>query len=406
MKTTPFFLLFILLNQAIYCQDNFKESIDRLANQYVSEKNNRALVIGLINKEGDVFYTYGETEKGNGIKADQASLFEIGEVSSVFTTSLLSVLASENSLDLNDPVQNYFPGHVNIPVYTEIICEPIEKPHYSTESPNHTAYYCFADPSYHPKQMLLCDLATNTSGLPPYPSKVDSRQKEVNTYSNFSLSALYEFLNKYQTSYPTGLHYDFSPLGIAMLGNGLAWKYNKEYEKLLREKLLDPLQMQNTFLDKPANNSITFLQGHDKKGNKVVAGAFGSLSPALGLHSNAIDLAAFLRVNLNLTKSSIQLPVANTANPRVAITDTKKLQGSYAGLGWTISPIPGNSTVRMTWQQGKTYGFAAYVGFIGEQQQGVVILSNTVSDLDKIGQEILSLMSVQKTNASQQTIKH
>lgn len=406
MKTNLFILLMLFLNQAIYSQDQFREGIDRLANKFVADNHNRALVIGIVTKTSDTFFAYGETEKGNGIKPDQASVFEIGEVSSIFTTSLLSVLASDNSLDLNDPVQAYFPATVNIPVYTEIICEPIETPHYQNENPIHTAYYCFADPSYHPKQMLLCDLGTNTSGLPAYPLKRGSGKKAVNAYSNFSLSDLYAFINNYQAGYPTGLHYEFSPLGIAMLGNGLAWKYNTAYESLLREKILDPLQLQNTFLDKPASSTATVLQGYDKNGKQAVAASFGALSPALGLRSNANDLATFLKTNLHLTDSPFQLAVANTANPRVAITDNKKLQGSYAGLGWMISPIPGNTTVRMTWQKGKTYGFAAYIGFIGEQQQGIVLLSNVASDLDELGQEILLLMSVQKPDSSQQTINH
>ncbi|HUM47994.1 MAG TPA: serine hydrolase, partial [Chitinophagales bacterium] len=222
MKTNLLLLCLLCYCSSGYAQENLQPLVDKIVFSYVTAKANCGLAVAIVTEKGEQIFTYGETEKGNGIKPGAASLFETGEITSLFTTTLLSVASYEGTLDLNDEVQKYFPATIHIPVYEEIICAPIDEQHpVAAEQDRHTVYYCFADPSYHPKQMLLCDLATNTSGLPAYPDNLHKNPKTATPFDGYTLTDLYQFLNDYQSSYPTGLHYKFSPLGIAMLGNGL-----------------------------------------------------------------------------------------------------------------------------------------------------------------------------------------
>ncbi|MGB3076542.1 MAG: serine hydrolase, partial [Chitinophagales bacterium] len=316
----------------VFSQVNLQQSIDKIALPYANEKGNHALVIGLVTASGEQIYVYGETEKGNGVKPDSSSVFELGTITSVFTTSLLAVLESDHKIDLNDPVQNYFPESVMIPVYEEIICKPADQNPVNSENDHHTVYYCFPDPSYHPKHMLLCDLATNTSGLPVYPGNLKASLKSSNPFEGYSLTNLYSFLNNYRTSYPTGLVYKFSPLGIAMLGNGLAWKEGTTYESILQQEVLEPLMLQHTFITPTTIQQSKMLVGHDQKGKIVPPGIFDAMIPAIGLHSNVTDLLLFLKENLVLHHSAIQASLLHTQNPPVAIPHVKKLHGSYTAL--------------------------------------------------------------------------
>ncbi|MBK9732847.1 MAG: serine hydrolase [Chitinophagaceae bacterium] len=376
----------------VFSQDNLQQSIDKIALPYANEKGNHALVIGLVTASGEQIYVYGETEKGNGVKPDSSSVFELGTITSVFTTSLLAVLESDHKIDLNDPVQNYFPESVMIPVYEEIICKPADQHPVNSENDHHTVYYCFADPSYHPKHMLLCDLATNTSGLPVYPGNLKASLKSSNPFEGYSLTNLYSFLNNYRTSYPTGLVYKFSPLGIAMLGNGLAWKEGTTYESILQQEVLEPLMLQHTFITPTTIQQSKMLVGHDQKGKIVPPGIFDAMIPAIGLHSNVTDLLLFLKENLVLHHSAIQASLLNTQNPRVAIPDVKKLHGSYSALAWILSPVAVNSKVNMIWQQGTTSGCSSYIGFIRESNIGVVVLSNSANGVAEIGSNILKMI--------------
>lgn len=406
MKTSFIILTLLCFSLRLAGQADYQQYADRMARQYLADHHNRSLVVGIISSEGNFYFTYGETEKGNGIKPDTSAVFGISEATSVFMTALLSRMDSENLVDLNDPVQNYFPGHVHIPIYTEIICEPLEQPHYQGEQRTHTAYYCFADPSYHPRQMLLCDLATNTSGLPAYPDKSGKAAKGYHPYSGYQLTDLYDFLNKYQAGYATGLHYKFSPLGLAILGQGLAWKSGTPYSSLLQNHVLDPLQLRHTFFHSGNGTRNLIISGHDKQGKKVAQSDFGALEPALGLYSNAHDLAAFVRAVMQLPNNSETQPFANTANPRVAITDDKKLRGSFAGLGWVISPVDGDSSLHVTWQQGHANGYASYIGFIAGQQCGVVVLSNSENEVAELGKGILLSLPVNKAQPVPESINH
>lgn len=387
-----FLLLLMLSCTTVFAQDNMQSVIDNVAHSYLSKKSASALVVGIVTPDRAQTYFYGETDKGNGIRPDEGSLFELGNLSSVFTTSLLSILESEQQADLNDKVQDYFPQSVIIPTYQEIVCKPVEKNPLVTEKEHHTMYYCFADPSYHPKQMLLCDLATNTSGLPLYPSNLPASLKSDHPFAGYTLVDLYGFLNNYRTTYPTGLRYHFSPLGIAMLGNALAWKEETSFEELLQQKLLHPLALQNTFVASEMIQLPARLPGHDKNGKVVSPGNFGAMSPAVGIVTNITDLMIFMQANLGLISSPLQQPLWNTQNPRVAIGDHKKWKGSYSALAWLVTPLTEDNAVNITWQHGTTGGYAAYFGLIRERKMGVVILSNSNDPVEDLGDGLVHML--------------
>lgn len=394
MKTKLLVLLLSLASVAAIAQDNLQQAIDKIASPYVSAKQNHALVIGIVNETGQHFFVYGENEKGSGKIPDSLSVFEIGDVTSVFTTTLLSVMEGINNIELIDPVQKYFPENINIPVYQKINCTPIEQQPSSSERQIHTIYYCYPDASFHPRQILLCDLASHTSGMPPYPGNLHHRLNSENPFADYTTSDLYSFLNNYYASYPTGLKYKYSPVGIAMLGNGLAWKAGMDYEKLLQKKILQPLQLKNTFVSAPVDFHSPVMTGHNIKGKAVIPGDFDAMSPALGLHSTPADLLTFVATNLNMktTTADLQKALVNTQYSRVAIEDDKMLRGSYAAFGWINTPLAGADKTDITWQHGKTAGFAAYVGFIKADNSGIVVLSNSANPVDELGIKILQLM--------------
>src|SRR6185503_9743776 len=125
----------------------------------------------------------------------------------------------------------------------------------------------YPDPLYHPRQIVLCDLSTHTSGLPEMPFNLHENKKDA--YGHYSLDDLYRFLNNFRPNFQTGLHYKFSPLGIAMIANGFAWKFNTDFETLLKINLLSPLQLYNTFISGNEEQHMLQISGHDKKGKKM-----------------------------------------------------------------------------------------------------------------------------------------
>ena len=382
-------VMFILLAKFAFGQQPVSDKdVSRIANGYASAKNNHALVIGIVNGGTTQYFTYGETEKGNGSKPSPQSVFELGNVSGVFTTSLLSLFDGQHKVNLTDPVQNYFPQTVNIPVYQKIICQPSPEPiHYPT------ILNCYPDPTYHPKQIVLCDLSTHTSGLPEMPLNLNENKKDA--YANYSLDDLYHFLNNFHPDFQTGLHYEFSPLGIAMIANGFAWKFDTDYETLLKTNLLSPLELSNTFITGSEEQRMQQIPGHDKKGKKMEDIQYGVMAPALSMHSNAGDLVKFVSANLDCRDSVLRSALQNTQQPKVAILYNKKLHDSYGAMGWMISPLKEKSSAKIVWQSSAVNGYACYIGFVNETKTGVVVLSNSVQPVDEIGKKILLLLNDQ-----------
>ncbi|HYV91645.1 MAG TPA: serine hydrolase [Chitinophagales bacterium] len=386
-------LLFILLAKFAFGQQSISEKdVSRIAGGYTSDKINHALVIGIINGSNVQYFTYGEIEKGTGSKPSAQSVFQLGTVSCVYTTSLLSLFDEQGKVNLTDPIQNYFPQAVHIPVYQKIICSPPPEPiHYPT------ILNCYPDPMYHPKQIVLCDLSTHTSGLPETPFNLHENRKDA--YANYSLDDLYRFLNSFRPNFQTGLHYEFSPLGIAMLANGFSWKFNTDFESLLKTNLLSPLQLPNTFITGNEEQRMQQIPGHDKKGKKMDDIKYGVMAPALSIHSSAEDLVKFVSANLYLKDSVMRSALRTTQQPKVAILYSKKLRDSYGGMGWMISPLKANSPSKIVWQSSAMNGYACYIGFVNESKTGVVVLSNSVQPVDEIGKKILLLLNAEIKSA-------
>ncbi|NJN35069.1 MAG: hypothetical protein HC817_13230 [Saprospiraceae bacterium] len=62
------------------------------------------------------------------------------------------------------------------------------------------------------------------------------------------------------------------------------------------------------------------------------------------------------------------------------------------GWGWIQSPLEerdAKNKKKMLWQCGESGGFAGFMGFVKENQTAVIVLSNSSSSVDDIGQNVL-----------------
>jgi len=387
--------LLLLIGKLAIGQSPQYEKVKSIVNNYVSDKHNDALIVGIINGDERHIYVYGETEKGNDTVPDPNSIFQIGTVTQVFTTSLLAEMQQEGKIEFTDPVQMYFPEGVKIPTYEKVICKQREGSN-SPMSPNPTGYYCFVDPKFHPKQITLCDLASNTSGLPELPSNVHAGKNAENPFANYTDNDFYSFLNKYNSNCVTGFTYQQSMTGVALLGKALANKMNINYEELLKENILGPLSLCNTTITLDEQQQKLFLKGHKSNGDFTSHWNYNALAPAGGLRSDANDLLSFLNANMSGLDQFLQGALRITHDPRLSITGDKNLVGSQTGMGWIITPVnTGNTVYQMIWCSSAQGGFASYLGMVETSKTGVVVLSNSANAVDDLGKKILELLNQQ-----------
>lgn len=373
--------------------------IDKLGNDYVALKQNHALVIGIIKNGQTEVFTYGETEKGSNIKPDKNSIFELGQMSEVFTTSLLAILEWQGKISSHEAVQDVLKGVVKVPYYQRIACEKFER------GPTNEGYrqpltVCFPDPNEVPQMMVLCDLATHSSGLPEEPTTGLFAGK--NPYKDYTSEKFKDYIKKLPPNQAFGFEYQHSMVGIALLGEAMSVKMKIDYSSLLKERLLDPLSMKHTFTTPTEAQAKLFLNGHTAKGNLTTHRDYNVLTPAMGIRSSVSDLLAFMKANLS-SKSFLNMPLKETHNARI-YTDLRSPQ-YMMGWGWIQAPLDerdSNNKKRMLWQCGERGGFAGFMAFIKDSETAVIVLSNSVNSVDFMGNEILK--NLDKTPEKAKTV--
>src|SRR6266540_1767120 len=96
-------------------------------------------------------------------------------------------------------------------------------------------------PARNDRQITLLALVTQSSGRPRMPANFTPRDS-TNPYADYSVQQMYAFLSGYQLTRDIGATYEYSNLGVGLLGHALALKAGMSYEQLVTRRILAPLQ--------------------------------------------------------------------------------------------------------------------------------------------------------------------
>lgn len=400
MKRYLILIIVILITDSSNGQDRFKELADSLANSYLKNLNG-SLVIGVRDHDSERIFYYGETDGKSKQSPAGNSIYELGEVSQVFTCLLFAEMATNGIVNMDEKLQDFLPVSIPAPVYQKIVCQRMEEASQLKQMGEHenvrinfTPYVCFPDPSSKPQHIILCDLATHTTGLPEYPYNLD-RKKNVNSpFENYSKEDLYNFLKEFQFDKPLGYDYKYSATGIALLGHAMSVKAKKDFNTLISDRVFDKMQMSDTRVLLSEIQNKHLVQGHDKNGKIVGPWNYDIMAPAGGFHSTPLDMMKFLTANISVKKDSIAYLLDYTHNARLKLTD-KKRAGMEIALGWKVNPL-GVEEKRVVWQDGSTGGFSSYIGFVETNHTGVFVLSSVSKSVNNIALEVLKRLAVEK----------
>ena len=319
--------------------------VDAAARPLVDGGWTPALVVALIDEQGDTFLTYGQL-RPDGPPTDADTIFEIGSVTQVFTSLVFAQLAENKVVKPFEPLEALLPK--------------------GTKLPEHEG-----------QKISLVDLATHTSGLPRLPDLGGGDAS--NPYAHYDAARLYAFLARYTLPLPPGKIYDYSNLGAGLLGHALSLRAGIPYERLVVDGIARPLGMGSTFIEVPKAARARLAQGHESHGDPVPAWSFGVLAPAGALRSTARDMARFVRAQMDLLPDDdarrLRKPIELSQIPRA------DRPGGKIGLGWLTfanGQVYGHS--------GETGGFYTFVLFDLARKQGVVVLASGASpNVEKLG---------------------
>ncbi len=316
-----------------------------------TEKRTVGIVVGLIDPQGSRIVSYGELDPKMPSAPGPDTVYEIGSISKVFTSLLLADMVKRGEVALDDPVAKYVPKSVKMP-------------------------------SRNGKEISLVDLATHTSGLPRLPSNLNPKNPD-NPYADYTVEDLYAFLSSYQLTRDPGSQYEYSNLGGGLLGHVLALRAGKDYETLLRERVLAPLHMDSTGIHLTTDERARLAPGHTESLEPAANWDLPTLAGAGALRSTAHDMLLFLSANLGFT----QTPLAAAMEfQRTAVRRPTGVPNLEIALAWHILEHNGNEIV---WHNGGTGGYRSWMGFDLKKRIGVVVLSNSANGVDDIGQHLV-----------------
>ena len=355
----PTLLLYILLlNTTVFAQLSSKQ-VDSVM-QYAMGKFNVAGVAVAIVKDGKIFY-----EKGYGVRSistklpvDEHTNFQIASNSKAFTTAALSILMDEGKLNWKDKVTTYLP---EFKMYNDYVTE-----NFLVED-------------------LLCHrsgLGLGAGDLMDFPDGSDFTIKD-------KLSMFQYF--KPQSNFRTQFDYDNQLYFIA--GELIARVSGMTWEKFIQTRILDPLQMTNSFSSleamKDRSNLATPHSTETGTIRTIPAFKLQINGAAGGIVSNVDDISKWMIAQINKGKYGANLEKQLFSEARQkemwtihTVTDVNPDPhynphfGGY-GLGWNLTDIKGNLWV---FHAGGLPGMLTSVSIIPDLKLGIVILTNTAND--------------------------
>lgn len=321
-----------------------------LADRIDTGKKSVGIVVGIIGPQGSRTVGYGKLSATDPRSPDGETVYEIGSVTKVFTSLILADMVQKGEVKLDDPVSKFLPASVKVP-------------------------------ERNGKKITLLDLATQSSGLPRMPNNFHPKDP-ANPYADYTPAQLYEFLSGYELTRDPGERYEYSNLGVGLLGQALSLRAGKDYETLVRERILKPLKMDNTAVTFTPAMKAHLAPGHDPQLKPAANWDIATLTGAGAIRSTADDMLKFLSAWLGYTQSQL----AGAMKTQLATRRPTGMPDVEIALGWHVLKKYDREII---WHNGGTGGYHSFVGFDPKSRSGVVVLSNSTNDIDDIGRHLL-----------------
>jgi serine-type D-Ala-D-Ala carboxypeptidase/endopeptidase len=320
--------------------------IKRILQQCVDRQNRTpGIVVGVIDTNRTNVIAYGVRERGRVEKVDGDSVFEIGSITKVFTTTLLQQMADCGEVKLDEPIGKYLPSSVKAA-------------------------------SRHGKDITLLDLATHTAGLPSVPDNLSPKDGD-DPWADYSVAQMYDFLSHYKLRRDPGAKFEYSNFGMGLLGHILALRAGTNYEGLVVSRICDPLEMNSTRITLTPQMKSRLATGHSAVGPPVRNWGSLALQGDGAFYSSVNDMLKFLAANMGRGKSPLVATMAKTHVPR-----KHAFLGNKIDLGWMEFSFFG---LDYTWHNGGTGGYGSFIGFDPRLEHGAVVSINEASDIDDLG---------------------
>ncbi|HEY0957533.1 MAG TPA: serine hydrolase domain-containing protein [Roseateles sp.] len=266
--------------------------------------------------------------------------FEIGSVTKTMTAALVAGLVDAGRWSLDDAIARHLPEGTVVPRQGE-------------------------------RQILVRDLLTHTSGLPPLPADMQGGT-QADPYARLTEAGLLASLGKTALVFPIGSQAAYSNFGMMVLSLAVARSLGGDLEAALRGQLFQPLGMATAHVAKPLGAAPA--QGHLPDGKPAPAWTIATNLAGIGMVKATLDdMVRYARAQLG-------------DGPPAQVVSLRRSQQPLAqgyGMNWLLRRVQGRELVM---HEGGTGGFSSLVALEPGAQRAVVVLADTaLTDLGGLG---------------------
>jgi len=283
---------------------------------------------------------YGLLNVDTRVEVTADSVFQIGSMTKVWTTTLAMQLAEEGLLDLDAPIADVLPE-------LELADDEVTK------------------------RVTMRHLLTHTSGI-------DGDVFTDTGRGDDCLELYVAGLREVAQNHPLGATWSYCNSGFCLAGRVIERLTAGTWDEAVRQRLIKPLALHHTVTLPEEALLHRAAVGHLSTGRTPVWGLPRALGPAGLISSTVADVLAFARLHLTggLAPDGRRLiserSVAEMSDKQADLPDRHTLGDSW-GLGWVRMGWDGH---RLVGHDGNTIGQSAFLRLLPAQGLAVTLLTN------------------------------
>ena len=305
------------------------QGVNNLGTDLFLQSGSTGMVLVVVRDNQVFFHGYGETSPNSHQLPTQDSLLRLCSLTKIFTTDVLSKLVAEKTVHLDDTLQRYAPPGKVVPKRI--------------------------------RPITLAELATHTSGLP---RELGNAPRDTAHFTFPDYRTRWRWLPNQRLRSTPGTSALYSNVAFDLLSDALQSAAHRQYARLLAERTLNPLHMQQTTFFPTAEQCRHLLIGAHDDGPCTTTEATAGSS---GLYSTAGDMGIWLKYLLRADVPDRSVDGTSAQSIYILPADLVRQKGldhagepTGVGLGW-IHILPADSPSHIIEKTGGGAGFETYI---------------------------------------------
>ena len=295
--------------------------------------------------EEPVLASHGVLNANTGVTTNDDSLFQIGSISKVWTTTVAMQLVDEGKLDLDAPIVDVLPD------------------------------FKVVDPAVS-QTVTMRHLLTHTSGI-------DGDIFTDTGRGDDCLEKYVDALSEVTQNHPIGATFSYCNSGFSLVGRVIEKLTGLSWDAALRERLFTPLGLEHTVTLPEEALLHRAAAGHvgENENGPVLAPLWSlprSLGPAGLIAATSADVLEFARMHMKAGLAGDGTRILSTESAELMTTHQADVPDPFVlgdswGLGWIRFNWGGK---RLYGHDGNTIGQAAFLRILPEDGIAVTLLTN------------------------------